>query len=109
MFLDLFLTPRLNIGLSLSEKPSQDVLAAASSAILKLLPDEVSLEVFNSQYLQLHSSRADAILAAAKVSRALDAPREEVEASLFNAVSANVELKLEVSPRFRLFMSDGSF
>ena len=71
--------------------------SATSSAILKLLPDEVSVELFNSQYLQHHSSRADAILAVAKVSRTLGASREEVEASLFNALNADVELKLEVS------------
>lgn len=72
-------------------------MSTASSVILKLLPDEVSMEAFNSQYLQRHSSRADAVLAAAKVSRTLGAPREEVEASLFNALNADVELRLEVS------------
>ncbi|PIL27725.1 hypothetical protein GSI_10878 [Ganoderma sinense ZZ0214-1] len=80
--------------LSLSEKPSEDASLATSSAILKLLPDEVSVEVFNSQYLQHHSSRADAILAAAKVSRTLGAPREEVEASLFNALNADTALAI---------------
>ena len=87
-------------GSSLSEKPSENAASAVSSAIQKLIPEEVSLEVFNSQYLQRHSSRADAILAAAKVSRTLDAPREEVEASVFNTPNADVELKLEVRSRF---------
>uniref|UniRef100_A0A5K1JUL3 RTX-toxin n=1 Tax=Ganoderma boninense TaxID=34458 RepID=A0A5K1JUL3_9APHY len=95
-----------DIGLSLSEKPSEDTSSAASSAILKLLPDEVSMEVFNSQYLQRHSSRADAILAAAKVSRTLGAPREEVEASLFNALNADVELKLETALAIVAFLSE---
>ena len=90
------LTSLVSAGSSLEEKPSDAVATAASAAIAKLLPGEVSLEVFNSQYLQQHSSRADAILAAAKVSRTLGAPREEVEASAFNALNADVEIKLEV-------------
>lgn len=67
-----------------------------STSIAKLLPDEVSLEVFNSQYLQKHSTRADAIFAAAQVSRTLGAAREEVESAVFNALSDSVELKLDV-------------
>ncbi len=72
-----------------------------SVAITELLPDEVSLEAFNSQYLQRQFSRADAILAFAQVLRLLGAPREEVEAAIFNALNADVDLKLDVrSPRF---------
>ncbi|KAI0698059.1 N-terminal acetyltransferase A, auxiliary subunit [Cerioporus squamosus] len=82
---------------SLEQKPSDAVATAASTAIAKLLPDEVSLEAFNSQYFQRHSSRADAILAAAQVSRILGAPREEVEAAVFNALNADVDLKLETA------------
>ena len=94
-----------NTGLSFSEKPSEQVMSTASSAILKLLPDEVSLEVFNSQYLQRHSARADAVFAAAKVSRILGASREEVEVSVFNVLNADVELRLEVRSYFRLLVS----
>ena len=98
----LVLTNHRLTGSSLQERPSENAASVVSSAIQKLIPDEVSLEVFNSQYLQRHSSRADAILAAAKVSRTLDAPREEVEASVFNTLNADVELKLEVRSRFPL-------
>lgn len=87
---------RVSLGSSLQQKPSEAVANVVAAEITKLLPDEVSLEAFNSQYLQQHSSRADAVLASARVSRMLDAPREEVEASLFNALNAGVELKLEV-------------
>ena len=66
------------------------------------------MEVFNSQYLQRHSSRADATLAAAKVSRTLGAPREEVEASLSTVLNADVDLKLEVSPHFWSLMPERS-
>ena len=65
----------------------------------KLIPNELSPNAFNAQYLQHHPSHGDAILAAAKVSRMLGASREEIESALFNAVNANVEISLEVSPR----------
>lgn len=80
----------------MTEKPSENVAAAVSPSLSKLVPDEVSLELFNSQYLQNHSSRGDAILAAAQASRLLDAPREEVEGAVFGALNADVELRLEV-------------
>lgn len=83
-------------GSSLTEKPSENVAAAVSPLLSKLIPDEVSLELFNSQYLQTHSSRGDAILAAAQASRILDAPREDVEGAVFSALNADVELRLEV-------------
>ena len=85
-------------GSSLDQKPSDNVASVVLTALGKLLPDEVSLEVFNSQYLQQHSSRADAVFAAAKVSQMLGASREEVEAAIFNATNPDVELKLEARP-----------
>ncbi|TBU45151.1 N-terminal acetyltransferase A, auxiliary subunit [Dichomitus squalens] len=91
---------------SLTDKPSENAASAALSAIQKLIPDEVSLEVFNSQYLQRHSSRADAVLAAAKVSRTLGAPREEVEASIFTALNADTELKLETALAIVAFLTE---
>ncbi|KAI0747030.1 NMDA receptor-regulated protein 1a [Daedaleopsis nitida] len=91
---------------SLEHKPSEAVGTAASTAIAQLLPDEVSLEVFNSQYLQQHSSRGDAMLAAAKVAQTLGASREEVEASLFNVLNAEVELKLETALAITAFLSE---
>ncbi|KAI8986666.1 NMDA receptor-regulated protein 1a [Trametes punicea] len=91
---------------SLSDKPAESVVDVVSSCLPKLIPDEVSLELFNSQYLQRHSSRGAAILAAAKVSRALDAPREEVEATVFNTLNADVELDLETAVAIDAFLSE---
>ncbi|KAI0674538.1 NMDA receptor-regulated protein 1a [Trametes maxima] len=89
---------------SLSEKPSETVASAVTSALSKLLPDEISLELFNSQYLQQHSSRGAAVLAAAKVSRSLGAPREEVESILFNVLNADVELDFETAAAINAFL-----
>jgi peptide alpha-N-acetyltransferase len=55
----------------------------------------MSLETFNSQYLQRYSTSAPAILAAAKVSRKLDAPGEEVEAVVFAALEESVDLDIK--------------
>lgn len=65
-----------------------------SVAVLK--PAEVSLDAFNSQYLQHHSSSALAVLASAKVSYILDAPMEEVESLLFTILMDGVQLRLQV-------------
>jgi hypothetical protein len=61
-----------------------------------ILPEEISLETYNSQYLQKHSSSGSAVLAAAKVSRMLGAPREEVEAVLFTTFAAESQLDIKV-------------
>jgi len=63
-----------------------------AESIASLLPEEVSLELFNSQYLQKHSSSPMAVLAHAKVAQILGAPREEVEEILFTVLRQPVEL-----------------
>ena len=85
-------------GSSLEQKPSEAVSATVSTALAKLLPDELSLDTFNAQYLQHHPARADTILAAAKVSQVLGAPREEVEAAVISAFNTEVEMSLKVRP-----------
>ncbi|OJT12705.1 N-alpha-acetyltransferase 16, NatA auxiliary subunit [Trametes pubescens] len=89
---------------SLAEKPSENIAAAVSPSLSKLVPDELSLERFNSQYLQNHSSRGDAILATAQALRILDAPREEVESAVFSALNADVELRLETAVAIDSFL-----
>jgi len=73
-------------------EPVKSVLDASVAA---LKPAEVSLDAFNSQYLQRHASSAAAILASAKVSHVLDAPRDEVENLLFTTLADGVQLGLE--------------
>ncbi|KAH9941133.1 N-terminal acetyltransferase A, auxiliary subunit [Epithele typhae] len=89
---------------SLKEKPAEAAAAAVTSAVHKLLPDELSLDAFNSQYVQRLSSRADAVLAAAKVSKALGAPREEVEAAIVNTTAAEVQISLQTALTAVAFM-----
>ena len=65
-------------------------------ALARLLPDEVSLEHFNAQYLQKHSSDGRAILASATVSRLLNAPTDQVESSVFAVFNPETSLDLKV-------------
>ncbi|KAH7926272.1 N-terminal acetyltransferase A, auxiliary subunit [Leucogyrophana mollusca] len=83
--------------------PSGPVLAEALSAILS---EEVSLETYNSQYLQQHSTSAAAILASARVSRKLESPRDEVESLLFTALGAEVELSIETALEIISFLRE---
>lgn len=75
---------------------SATVKSVLGDTVAGMKPGEVSLDVFNSQYLQTNSSSAPAILGSAKVSQILDAPREEVENVLFTALADGVLLRLEV-------------
>ncbi|KAH9932197.1 NMDA receptor-regulated protein 1-domain-containing protein [Fomitopsis serialis] len=65
---------------SASQLPPEPMGPVVKDALAKLLPDELSLEHFNAQYQQKHSSSGKAILASAKVSRLLSAPVEQIEA-----------------------------
>ena len=66
-------------------------------AVSKLVPDELSLDTFNSLYLQRHSTDPQANLAAAKVSHKLKAPRNEVETLVFGLLAPQVQLNIPVS------------
>lgn len=66
-------------------------------AVSKLVPDELSLDTFNSLYLQRHYTDPQANLAVAKVSHKLKAPRDEVETHVFGLLAAQVQLNISVS------------
>ena len=64
----------------------------------KLVPGELSLDTFNSLYLQRHVTDPQANLAAARVSQRLKAPRDEVETLVFALLAPQVQLNIPVSP-----------
>ncbi|KAJ6571727.1 N-terminal acetyltransferase A, auxiliary subunit [Mycena capillaripes] len=68
-----------------------------TESVFKLLPDELSFEAFNSQYLQRHSTSAPAILAVAKVMVKLQTPREQVEDTLFTALEGAATLDIKTA------------
>lgn len=75
---------------------SEPVKSVLDASLAEFKPVEISLDAFNSQYLQRCSLSGRAILGAAKASRLLDTPREEVEQLLFTTLAEGVELGLEV-------------
>ena len=67
-----------------------------TESLKSLLPDEVSLETFNSQYLQDHSGDSKAALAFAKALRVLQTPPEEIENVLFEQLRPESSLDIKV-------------
>lgn len=79
----------------LSESTPVSVISVLQDALATLKPQEVTLEAFSSQYLQLYSASPSAILACAKVSQILGSSVEEAESLLFTAMTDAVELVVE--------------
>ncbi|KAF7289948.1 hypothetical protein MIND_01370000 [Mycena indigotica] len=73
--------------------PETQGAALLSEIASRLLPDQVSIEVFNSQYLQSHSEDSAAVLAVANVLVALKSPLDQVEETLFTAFNASLDIK----------------
>jgi len=84
-------------------EPSGSVL---TGTLADILPEEVSLETYNSQYLQQHSQSGAAIFAVARVYRRLDSPREEVESLLFTALGDQNELSIKTALEIISFLRD---
>ncbi|EIW77090.1 N-terminal acetyltransferase A, auxiliary subunit [Coniophora puteana RWD-64-598 SS2] len=76
---------------------SETALAALVESLATALPDELSLETFNSQYLQRHAADGGAVLGAARAARVLQAPLAEVEETVFSALQDGVALKIETA------------
>ncbi|KAJ7057790.1 NMDA receptor-regulated protein 1-domain-containing protein [Mycena amicta] len=85
---------RIEFRLLVTSLPSTTQGASLLSEIAsKLLPEEVSVEAFNSQYLQRHTTEPAAVLAVAQVSVKLEAPREQVEETLFTVFNPSLNIK----------------
>lgn len=82
---------------SLPEAPAAPVGPVIEASLKALLPDELSLEVFNSQYLQRHPGNAKVILAAAKSMHRLNSTMQEVEDTIFGVLNPEVNLDVRVS------------
>lgn len=81
---------------SLSKPPADPVGSVLSSTLDKLLPDGVSLETYNSQYLQKHSTSAPQILAVAQSLHILVSPLKEVEDTALQVLGPDVQMDLKV-------------
>ncbi|EGO03587.1 hypothetical protein SERLA73DRAFT_101816 [Serpula lacrymans var. lacrymans S7.3] len=81
--------------ISLQPPISAPVGPVLTDFLSSIIPEEVTLETYNSQYLQRHSNSAQAILACAKVSYKLISPQPEIESLLFTALNAEVNLDIK--------------
>ncbi|KIM42317.1 hypothetical protein M413DRAFT_444742 [Hebeloma cylindrosporum] len=90
---------------SLPQTPPAPIGPAFVEALNKLVPDELSLETFNSQYLQRNSSDPRAILAAAQVLLKLSAPLSEIESVTFGLLGEEVKLVIPTALSALSFLS----
>ena len=81
---------------ALPQPPPTPIGPILNEWLTTLFPEELSIDTFNSQYLQRHSTSAPAVLAVANVSWMLDASREELETILFATLDENVQLDIKV-------------
>ncbi|KAI0727501.1 NMDA receptor-regulated protein 1-domain-containing protein [Fomitopsis betulina] len=88
------------------ETSPEPVGPVVKDALAKLLPVEVSLEHFNTQYLQKHSTDGRAILASVKVSRLLNAPADQVESSIFAVFNPETTFDLKTAQDALAFLQD---
>lgn len=80
---------------SLPQAPPAPMGPLLSDTLSRFIPDDISLETYNSQYLQKNTSPL-AILAAATVSWILGSSREEVENIVFTTLEAPIQLSVKV-------------
>ncbi|KAI0264685.1 NMDA receptor-regulated protein 1-domain-containing protein [Gloeopeniophorella convolvens] len=85
---------------------SATVGAAISSALEALIPGEISLEAYNAEYLQRHSTDAKALLGAAKGLHALGSPRDEVEGVVIGSLNPGVDMPFQTALEVWSFLKD---
>lgn len=82
---------------ALPQDPPSPIGPVFAESVASLLPEEVSVETFNSQYLQKHSSDPLGVLAVAKVLQSADGSLEDVENTVFTTLGPDVRLTTKVT------------
>ncbi|KAH8102267.1 NMDA receptor-regulated protein 1a [Cristinia sonorae] len=82
---------------SLSQPPPEPIGSVVKAAVTELIPEEVSLETYNSQYVQHHSTSGKAILTSTKVLQILGSPVSEIESAAFGSLNPEVTLDIETA------------
>ncbi|KAI6002990.1 NMDA receptor-regulated protein 1-domain-containing protein [Pisolithus albus] len=80
---------------SVSDSITAPVKSVLHETLIALKPEEISLDVFTSQYLQSHSTSPSAILACAEACEFLGNPTEDVESLLFTVLKDDIRLSVE--------------
>ena len=84
--------------LSLPQPPPTPIGPVITETLAALLPEPLSLELLNAQYVQQHPGDARAVFAAARAANVLRAPRGEVEDTLFGVFAPEMQLDIKVRP-----------
>ncbi|PPQ74842.1 hypothetical protein CVT26_005222 [Gymnopilus dilepis] len=80
------------------QPPPAPIGPVFTESVSKLLPpDEISMERFNSEYLQRHSGEPAKVLAAARVMKVLDAPIGSVEETVFGVFGEGSQLDISTA------------
>lgn len=95
-YIPMILSPDCASVSSLPQQPPAPIGPALSEALAKLLPDGISLETLNSQYLQKRSDHPPSVLASAKVLHLLGSETEEMENMLFDQLRPEFSLDVKV-------------
>jgi len=82
---------------TLPQPPPAPIGPTASNILEELIPSSTNLETYNAEYLQRGGASASVVLAAAKASKILGAPEDEVSSTVFNLLNPDVDLSIEVS------------
>jgi len=90
---------------SLPQLPPEPIGPLVTDALSNLLPTELSLETFNSQYLQRNASSPRATLAVAHVAHKLGAPEEELNDMVFSVLNPHIKLDIKDASRALTFLS----
>jgi peptide alpha-N-acetyltransferase len=65
----------------------------------------MTLEAYNTQYLQRHSVKAKAVLGAARGLQILGSPRDEIEGVILGILNPETDLSLKVSDCRQLWLA----
>ena len=82
---------------NLSQELPQPIASVVSSALTKLLPGDLTLETFNSQYLQHKSTSALATLSSAEALFILKSPLEEIENTVFCLLAPETDTDIKLN------------
>ncbi|KAI6134782.1 NMDA receptor-regulated protein 1-domain-containing protein [Pisolithus croceorrhizus] len=89
---------------SVSDSIARSVKSVLHETLTALKSEEISLDVFTSQYLQSHSTSPSAILACAQAYEFLGNPAEDIESLLFTTLKDNIGLSVEDALRILSYL-----
>jgi len=92
---------------SLPQAPPAPIGPVLLESAANLLPEDVSLENWNSQYLQRHSTSAKHVLASAKALKQIGtSPLEEVESTVFGVLNPDVSIDIKTALNAAAFLKE---